>query len=524
MKIVSSAQMRDLDRKAIQNHEITALTLMERAGTGVANLVLKLLEENHWSRKVVFFSGKGNNAGDAFVAARLLDEKDVKTLTLVLASFDQVKGEAKENLKKLRSRTNQVLEIKTREDLIRILHEFSDCSIGIDGMVGTGVKGTTLQGLFAEAADILNELPLRSVVAIDIPSGLNPDTGLVEGPTVRADHTLTLGLPKKGLLIQDGLEWAGQIHVLDLGFPKDLLEELVSREFLLTPDALSPLPQRNRISHKGIYGHLFILGGSPGLTGAPCLAALSALRSGAGLVTVGIAQSLNSILEIKLTEPMTFPLPENPIGYIGTRALDSILTFLERCTAVVIGPGLGREKETVEMLHQLFLKLEIPVVIDADGLNALAQDISILKKMKAPVILTPHPGEMARLMGEKISEIQSHRLEIAKDFAKDYQITLVLKGAGTVIASAEDSIFVNVTGNPGMATGGMGDILAGIIGGFLAQGVSPLESAKAGVYLHGICGDESKKKYAEEGLLASDLLNFIPSELKQLKQTRRKKT
>lgn len=523
MKIISAEQMKALDKKTVQEQGVSALVLMERAGAGVADLVLRLLNEKGWPKKVVLFAGKGNNGGDAFVAARLLDEKEVKTQTLVLASFDQIKGEAKENLKKLRSRTSNVLEIKTHEDLARAFSELQDYAVAIDGMVGTGSKGPALQGLLAEAADLINATPFQSVVAIDIPSGLDPNKGIVQGTAVRSDHTMTLGLPKRGLVDQNGLEWVGRLHVLDLGFPDDLLQEPESKDFLLTPGDVVLLGRRSRLSHKGTYGHLLILGGSPGLTGAPSLAAWAALRTGTGLVTVGIAESLNSILEIKLTEPMTLPLREDDAGHIGLNALDTILKFLNRATAVVIGPGLGTSDKTVDMIHQLLPKLEIPTLIDADGLNAVAKDPSVLKKMKAPVLLTPHPGEMARLVGGQVQEVQAHRWEIARDFAKTYHSIVVLKGAGTVITSWEDPLFVNVTGNPGMAIGGMGDVLAGMIGGLLAQGMQPFEAAKAGVYLHGLCGDEIAKMQGEEGFLASDLIHFIPRQLEWLKQLRRRR-
>jgi NAD(P)H-hydrate epimerase len=521
MKIVTAAQMKALDEKMIRDHAIGALALMEKAGSGVADVILTLLEQNQWLPKVIFFAGKGNNAGDAFVAARLLEGKGVKTQTFLLSSLDEVKGEAKENLKKLKSAGGHLTEVKSGKNLAELLSNVEDVPIVVDGIVGTGSKGR-LQGLFAEAADLMNSKNFLATVAIDIPSGLDLDEGYAGGTAVQADHTVTLGLPKRGLVSQKGLEWTGTLHVIDLGIPDVLIKETDCHEFLLFPKNLSLPLKRKRLSHKGTYGHLLILGGSLGLTGAPSLAALAALRSGAGLVTVGIPESLNSILEVKLTEPMTLPLPEAQPGFMGLKALDRILEFLKRSNALVIGPGLGTHEETAQLVQQLVQRVEIPMVIDADGLNVLAHDVSFLKKAKAPIILTPHPGEMGRLIGQSSEEVQSHRWEVARMMAKEFNVITILKGAGTVVVAPEGSLFINVTGHPGMATGGMGDLLSGMLGGLIAQGMDPLESAKLGVYLHGACGDEVSSQLGfEQGLLASDLLGFIPRKLKEIRRLKR---
>ncbi|MBI3278016.1 MAG: NAD(P)H-hydrate dehydratase [Chlamydiae bacterium] len=516
MKIITARQMRELDEKMTHEYGITALSLMEKAGAGVAELVLNLLRQNEWPRQVILFAGKGNNGGDAFVAARILEEHEVKTQTLVLGSFDEIKGTARESFKKLQSRSPLILEVKTRDDLERVNSDLPKEAILVDALLGTGSKGS-LQGIFAETTEFINLKKFLSVIAIDLPSGLDPDRGCVRGIRVRADHTVTLGLPKQGLFLGEALEWVGVLHVVDLGIPEPLLNDLDPRESLLLPDDLTFPPKRKRLSHKGDFGHLLILGGSPGLTGAPTLASLAALRSGAGLVTVGIPKSLNSIMEIKLTEPMTVPLPESESGTLGLSALDPILNFLKRAKAMVIGPGLSTQEETGVLIHRLLPQVSVPMVMDADALNILAQNPSSLLKAKAPVILTPHPGEMARLTGKTILEIQEDRWNIARQWAQETKSIVVLKGAGTVIASSEGNLDLNVTGNAAMAVGGMGDLLAGMIGGFLAQGMSSLEAAKLGVYLHGACGDEAVQQInCTQGLLASDLLPLIPRKLKEI--------
>lgn len=516
MKIVSARQMKEIDERMIKDFKVSALTLMERAGKSVADLAFKILEENGWPRRVVVFAGKGNNGGDAFVAARFLEEMGVKTQTLLLSLQDEVKGEAKENLKKLKSKGAGLLEIKSSEDLNHVLAQIEKTSVAIDGIVGTGSKNI-LQGLFAEAAEMINAKGFASVVSIDIPSGLHPDDGIAKGPCIRADHTVTMGLPKIGLIREDGINWTGDLHICDLEIPSEIMQEISSRELLLTLDEVILPPKRHRISHKGNYGHLLILGGSPGLTGAPSVSAAAGLRIGAGLVTVGIAQSLNSILEVKLTEAMTLPLPEEKAGILGLTALDSILHFSEKAAAIVVGPGLGSDAQTVELVQRLISQISVPIVLDADGINAVSSNVSILDSVKAPLIVTPHPGEMGRLMGQSSEYVQSHRWEAARKFSRDHHVITVLKGAGTVVSDIDETLFVNTTGNPGMAVGGMGDVLAGMIGGLLAQGLDPIDAAKLGVYLHGLSGDRvSAELKIEQGLLASDLMPMIPKILREL--------
>jgi hydroxyethylthiazole kinase-like uncharacterized protein yjeF len=516
MKIVSARQMKEIDEKMIKDFKQSALSLMEKAGKSVADLTFEILEKNAWPKKVVLFAGKGNNGGDAFVAARLLEEMGVKTQTLLLSSPDEVKGEAKENLKKLKSKGAGFAEIKSSEDLNQTLTQTEKASIAIDGIVGTGSKNV-LQGLFAEAAEVINSKGFPAVVSIDIPSGLDPNDGIAKGSCVRADYTVTMGLPKMGLIKEEGMNWTGSLRVCDLEIPLEIIQEVTCREFLLTPDEVILPAKRHRISHKGTYGHLLILGGSPGLTGAPAVSAAAGLRIGAGLVTAGIAQSLNPILEVKLTEAMTFPLPEEKPGVLGVSALTPILRFLEKASAVVLGPGLGSHPETIELIHQLLSKISVPMVLDADGLNAVSSNISVLDHLNSALIVTPHPGEMGRLIGQTSEYVQAHRWDAARKFSRDHHVITVLKGAGTVIADTDETLFINSTGNPGMAVGGMGDVLAGMIGGLLAQGLDPIDAAKLGVYLHGLCGDRiSAELQIEQGLLASDLMPMIPKILKEL--------
>ncbi|MCM8783541.1 MAG: NAD(P)H-hydrate dehydratase [Candidatus Omnitrophica bacterium] len=276
------------------------------------------------------------------------------------------------------------------------------------------------------------------------------------------------------------------------------------------------LPQRNQDTHKGDYGHVFVLAGSKGLTGAATLCSLAVLRVGAGLVTLGIPESLNPILEIKLTEVMTLPLPETKEASLGFKAKDKILDFLKKCDCIIVGPGLSRNKETQELARFLLKKIDLPIVLDADGINALEGYKKILEEIKSDLILTPHIGEFSRLTGISIEKIKENKISVVKNFLKSYNMTLVLKGYQTIVAQQDKEIYINKTGNPGMASAGSGDVLTGMIGGFLAQKISPFESAKLGVYLHGLAGDLAKKEKTDYGLIASDILENIPKAIKRL--------
>jgi NAD(P)H-hydrate epimerase len=352
------------------------------------------------------------------------------------------------------------------------------------------------------------------VVAVDVPSGIDATTGAVLGAAVKAHLTCTFGLAKKGIVIHPGAGYAGRLENIDIGIPAELVAAIDSNEYLLDEAMLAGIvPARKPDSHKGNYGHALILAGSPGKTGAAALAAQAAMRAGAGLVTVGLPASLNPILEVKLTEAMTEPLPEESGGFLGARALPRITELLQGKSVVAIGPGMGDHKETAVLMNWILEASPAPIVIDADGLNLLARNIGALGRLKVPAVLTPHPGEMMRLTGKTTQQVQADRIGCARELARKCKVIVVLKGSRTVIAAPDGSIYINPTGNPGMASGGMGDALTGLITGLIAQGIGPLKASLLAVYVHGGIGDAIAAERSPIGILATDIIERIPAAL-----------
>jgi len=363
--------------------------------------------------------------------------------------------------------------------------------------------------------DHLNTLQ-RPIVAIDIPSGLDADTGKPLGTAIRARLTITFGLPKVGHLIPPGLDYVGEVKVIDIGIPKKLVDEEKISTYLLEKDEINgwlSIP-RNPNTHKGDYGHLLVIAGSVGKTGAAAMACEAALRMGAGLVTLAIPKSLNSIMEVKLTEVMTEPLPETPKQTLSLRAFSAILRLCENKRAVIIGPGLGTLKETQSLVLKLVRTLDLPIILDADGLTALATLPKIPPITNRSLILTPHPGEMARLIRSQVKEVLENRMGLSRNFSQSQHVHLVLKGHPTLISTPKGEVFINPTGNPGMASGGTGDVLTGMIGGLVCQGFDILSSLQVAVYLHGAAGDQGAQEKGEKSLIATDIIQKIPSLLK----------
>jgi len=355
-------------------------------------------------------------------------------------------------------------------------------------------------------------------VAVDIPSGVCGSTGRILGVAVKAHKTVTFALPKVGLLLYPGAEYVGELITADIGMPSELIESVDAEAELLDASwimgCFRPFPQD---AHKGSFGRVFIIAGSVGMTGAAALSATAAVRGGAGLVTIGIPESLNDILEVKVTEAMTLPLPETPARSIGPAALDKALDFAKKCDAVVLGPGLSTHDGTKEFVKRFISECSVPMVLDADGINTIAECPEILENAKGPVVITPHPGEMARLLSASVPEIQADRIGAVKVAAKKFGCTAVLKGARTLIATSDGKLMINPTGNAGMATGGSGDVLSGMIGAFLARGMKPHEAAAAGVYIHGLAGDLAAEEKGQICLAASDIIDFLPGAINKMK-------
>jgi NAD(P)H-hydrate epimerase len=389
----------------------------------------------------------------------------------------------------------------------------------IDALLGTGLS-SAVTGIYREAIDLINSVE-KPVIAVDIPSGLQADTGAILGRAIRATLTVTCGLPKLGLYVDAGIDRAGIIRVVDIGIPSAYVDAIESRTLLLTLDsAFQSLPERAPSSHKGTFGHAGIIAGSVGKTGAAALAARAALRVGAGLVTVATPSSVNDVLEAKLLEAMTMPLPETKARTLARSGLDRVLAFMQARTAIAIGPGLSTHPETVELVQSLMKHLDRPSVLDADALNAMTGRASLLTECKTPPILTPHPGEMARLEIDATPQtVNADRIGTARRFARERGVFIVLKGARTVVARPDGLVAICPTGNPGMATAGTGDVLTGMIVGLLAQRVPPWEAACAATYFHGSAGDLAAQHLGQPGMVASDLIAQIPYALQRTTTT-----
>ena len=513
MKVVTASQMRELDRKTIQDFGIPSLTLMEKAGEAVAGAVEKVVDAGE---RVVIVAGKGNNGGDGLVVARHLLKAARCPQVFLLARRDELSKDALHNLKALSLEVREVTDEEGTRELEKALE---GVPVVVDAILGTGSRGE-VRGIIRKVIELVNASGAH-IVSVDVPSGLDSDRGTPLGVCVRASCTVTMGLPKLGLLLQPGSGLAGELKVADIGIPAGLREGGGLDMNLITGTQVGGiLPRRNPASHKGDYGHVLVLAGSTGYTGAAALTCQGALLSGAGLVTLGIAASLNWIMEIKLTEVMTRPLPEKECGALGLEAEGPVLALAEEASVVVIGPGLRTHPETKQLVRNMVRKIEKPVVIDADGLNAFAGVPELLAEAGGELVLTPHPGEMARLTGKETGEITEDRINTARSVAEELHAVVVLKGEGTIVATPEGEIHLNRTGNAGMATGGMGDVLTGMIGGLVGQGIGTRDACIASVYAHGLAGDRAREKKGELGLTASRVLDELGCVWREIERER----
>lgn len=508
MNLVTAEEMRMLDQKAINEYGIPGIVLMENAGLAVMHVIKSHFPGSLDRKRVLIFAGKGNNGGDGLVVARHLSNAGCDVKIFLLCKPEELQGDALTNWKIARKMNIRYQLIVSDRDLNVVKVGLMYTELVVDGIFGTGFKGE-IQGTVAKLIEIVNEAG-KAVVSIDIPSGMEADTGYVKGPCIKANYTVTFALPKLGLVLEKAMHFVGKMVTADISFPSELIIKQRFKRYLLSQSLCRRfLPVRAADSHKGTYGHVMIIGGSPGMTGAVTLAAEAAIRSGAGLVTVAVPVSLNPVLENKLTEAMTILLPETEEGTLSLSALELIRNSVSK-RVVVFGPGLSRHQETQDIVRAFVKNLPCPVVLDADALFSLMDCIEYLKNSKYPVILTPHPGEMARLLGKSIGEIQGDRISAVTEAAKKYHSIVVLKGAKTLIATPEGYLYVNVTGNSGMATGGSGDVLAGMIGAFMAQGIKGEHAAALAVYAHGRAGDLAAVDKSQISLRAGDIIEYLP--------------
>lgn len=501
MRIVGSAEMREIDRTAIEDFGVPSLTLMDRAGRAVAEAAAALAAP---AGRFLFVCGGGNNGGDGYVAARLLRGagRDARVLSLVPA--DRLSPDA-------RAVREQAERAGVPIDEAGELAEL-DAGVGdvvVDAVFGTGLRRPP-EGPFAAAIARIEAARVAGarVLAVDVPSGLSADTGRPLGPCVRADRTITFGFTKRGLVLHPGAEWAGEVTVADIGIPPQAAARVpVSCELLTEVEARLLVPPRRPDAHKGDAGRVLVVAGSPGKTGAAHLALWGALRGGAGLVTLASRPEVLPLALAGRPEAMSVAIHGN--GPLGRADLQPLLSAAGGCDAVVVGPGIPRGPETGELLRAFLERVRLPAVVDADGLNAIAEDPSFLRELAAPAILTPHPGEMARLTGRTIDEVQQDRIGLATEVARGWRSVVVLKGARTVVADPEGPATIIPTGNAGLATGGTGDVLAGLVGSLVAGGIRPAAAARAAAWVHGRAGDLAAARHGERGLLAGDVADAL---------------
>ncbi|MGH9436722.1 MAG: NAD(P)H-hydrate dehydratase [Terriglobia bacterium] len=514
MKILKASQMQQIDRLTTERFGMPGLTLMENAGSGVVAFLVERFSPLD-GQKIAIFCGKGNNGGDGLVVARLLRERSLTPRVLLFAEPAALKGDAAVNYQRLLQSSSAEV-VKNSAAWLDVKGSLSGTTLIVDALIGTGLS-KPLDGFLKEVVqDLNNGFPGASRVAVDLPSGLSADTGDLIGDCVRADASITFTAPKYAHVFPPACEKVGEWRVHQIGTPPEALEADPELFLSLTcrAEVLWLAAKRAMDTHKGTYGHVLVLAGSVGKTGAAAMAAKSALRSGAGLVTVATSKSALPAVAAFGMEFMTEPLPETEAGAVSLRALDSgqIDRLMEGKSVLAVGPGLGGVAETAELIREVVNRSMVPVVLDADGLNAFAGRMDELETANRIRVLTPHPGEMARLSGLNTTDIQKRRVEVARDFAIRHHVYLVLKGARTLVASPDGRVAVNPTGNPGMATGGAGDCLTGIIAGLLAQfPEKPVtEVLAAAVYLHGLAGDVAARKMGEASMIAGDLIDAIP--------------
>ncbi len=504
MKLVCVDEMREMDRRTIQEWGLPGMVLMENAGRRVVDACEGLLAELPPGR-VVIAAGRGNNGGDGFVVARWLHWQGRDVEVCLLPAGRDLSGDAATNYAFARRMGVPIHEQADRELLDERLRE---AALIVDAVLGTGISGE-VRGAARQAIEAMNaaEAP---VVAVDIPSGLDADTGRILGDAVWAHTTVTMAIPKVGLYQYPGRERCGEIIVAAIGIARQLTESQELPTNLTTrADAEWMLPGRAPDMHKGDAGRLLIVAGAAGMTGAAAMTGLAATRSGAGLVHIACPESLNDILESICTEVLTRPVPETQQRSLALDAEEPIVQFAEGAHAMVLGPGLSQNPETAELARRLAARIELPMVIDADGLNAFAGRVGELRERPGPTVLTPHPGEMSRLTGDAVAEIQGDRLKSARGLAERTGCVVLLKGAGTVIAAPDGEAWVNPTGNEGLASGGTGDVLSGMIGAFLAGGSTALAAAVAGAFYHGRAADVAAEA-DPRGLVAPRLLDVLP--------------
>jgi len=508
MKLMTASQMRAMDAEAINVLGVPSTLLMTNAARHVADAALELLDQNGGSAAV--FCGPGNNGGDGVAAASRLLKKGVRVRAFLVGSREKMTPDTTEMERRLQEDGGVLEDFRDAADIESYV---SHCDVIIDALFGIGLN-SELRGDALDAVRLINASAAR-VVSADIPSGVETDTGRILGDAVRADITVTFTFAKPGQFIEPGCTCCGSVRLAEIGIPQKLVRDAETDVHTVSPGEIT-LPRRRRDTHKGDYGRDLIIAGSVGYSGAPVLAARAASAMGAGLVSLGVPQAIYTIAAVKCDEEMPFPLPDSAEGSLGGLAAYEILERLKRSDVCLVGPGLGRCQTVSEIVFSILRNSDVPVIIDADGINAVAENIDILDETHAPVILTPHPGEFKRLGGDALS---GDRLGEARRFACEHGCILVLKGHRTITALPDGSAYINTTGGPALAKGGSGDVLAGMIASLVGQKFPVKDAVLAAVYLHGLTGDLCAQRYGEYSVNAAKLIDMLPEAIRLIQSS-----
>lgn len=506
MRVVRRDEMRAIDSRGIEEFTIPSLVLMENAGRGVAETVEDYVDAEDLS--VLCVCGKGNNGGDGFVVARHLANAGADVEIMLLGKIGDLKGDALVNAKIAKAIGLAIVEIIDEGEVERWMEDIDYFDAIVDAVLGTGFKGEA-QGMAARAIELINASG-SFVVSVDVPSGIEAD-GMVKEPqlAVHADLTVTMAYLKPCHLVYPTRSYCGDVWVADIGIPNTIIDKEGSLRLMTEDDAAVLIPDRVQWGNKSTFGKVLIVAGSRGMSGAARLTAMASARTGSGLVYLGFPETMADVFDASLLETVKKPLADTGDGHLAEKAIEGILAMADDVKVLAMGPGLGTHPETVKLVQRLLEQWKKPMIIDADGLNALADKAEVLEGKIPPLILTPHPGEMARLIGGEAAEIDRKRLDIAEEYAKKWGTVVVLKGAPTITGCPAET-WINSTGNSGLASGGTGDVLTGIIAGLVAQGLPLSQAARLGAWLHGFAADIAAEDTGEHSLIAGDLLDYLP--------------
>ncbi len=510
MRLVTGQEMKDIDRWAQKKLRISGAVLMENAGRGCVDILEKYFSLS--DLKVMIFCGPGNNGGDGFVIGRHIKNRGGRVLAVLIGQEKKLKGDALINCRLARRSGMEIISTIKKEKILNLVRQFQP-EVVIDALFGTGFQGPP-KGIFSSVIEMINDLD-AFVFAVDMPSGIGSDNGLEGGISIIADATATMCLPKAGNFLYPGRAYTGDLWLVDIGVPYSLINQ--GPLTLLTDREMKRLlPFRMPEGNKGTFGSVLVVAGARGFSGAAGMTARAALKVGAGLVRLAAPSGISDAVEAQLVEVVKISVPQTSSETFSYQALNPVLKWLEESDIAIIGPGITTHPDTKRFLKELINNVTVPFVLDADGLNNIADNQEILKKIKVPKILTPHPGELSRLINIPARKINENRIDIARKCAQDFNCIIVLKGAPTIIAGPDGNAFLNPTGNSGLATAGSGDVLVGMIGGFLAQGLTPVAASTLGVFLHGLAADFALKTSNEYSLMANDLFAYIPQALNHL--------